>query len=212
MKPRLHETPETVRSRVLPIVAALVLSLSVVAGAVPPSAAADEIYLSEEEAPQAVFHAAEHFERYELRSTPELRERIRRRLGRLEVSSWETSYPVFIAFRGGETIGTAVIVEEIGKHRNITFIVGVASDGSIAGVAVMVYREAYGGEVRSGRFLAQYRGKDANEPLLPGRDIRNITGSTLSVYAIGRGVKKAAAVVDGLALEAGAAPAGENDG
>ena len=59
----------------------------------------------------------------------------------------------------------------------------------------MVYREAYGGEIRSRRFLAQYRGKAASDPLLPSRDIVNVTGATLSARAVGRAVKKAIAVL-----------------
>ena len=50
-------------------------------------------------------------------------------------------------------------------------------------VAVMAYREAYGGEVRTPRFLRQYRGKSPGDPLRSGRDIKNIAGATLSVDA-----------------------------
>ena len=65
----------------------------------------------------------------------------------------------------------------------------------------MVYREAYGGEVRDRRFLQQYKGKQLKDPLLPYRDIQNISGATLSVEAIGRGSKKALALVDLVYLE-----------
>jgi thiamine biosynthesis lipoprotein ApbE len=60
----------------------------------------------------------------------------------------------------------------------------------------MVYREAYGGEIRTRRFLDQYRGKGEDDPLMPSRDIRNITGATLSARAVGRAVKKAIAVLE----------------
>jgi hypothetical protein len=67
----------------------------------------------------------------------------------------------------------------------------------------MVYREPYGGEVRYPRFLAQYRGKNLTAPLLPFRDIRNITGATLSAEAVGRGVRKALALLRALSLTGG---------
>jgi hypothetical protein len=49
--------------------------------------------------------------------------------------------------------------------------------------------------VRDSRFLAQYRGKRAEDPLRPAEDVRNIAGATLSARAIGRGIKKAIAVL-----------------
>lgn len=162
-------------------------------------ARADEVYLTPEEAPAAVFPDADRFERSEVAATPALRDRVRRRLGGLKPSVWEESYPLAAAFRGGARLGQAIVVEEIGKHREITFVVGIDSGGKVAGVAVMAYREAYGGEVRSRRFLQQYKGKGAGDPLMPSRDIRNVTGATLSARAIGRGVKKAIAVLDSLA-------------
>jgi Na+-translocating ferredoxin:NAD+ oxidoreductase RnfG subunit len=158
-------------------------------------ARADEVYLTVEEAPAAVFPDADRFERRSVVSTAELRQRVQVRLGNTKASIWEPSYPVATAYRGSERLGEALVVEEIGKHREITFVVGVDPTGAVAGVAVMAYREAYGGEVRSRRFLDQYRGKRAGDPLLPSSDIRNITGATLSARAIGRGVRKAIAVL-----------------
>ncbi|HEX2931461.1 MAG TPA: FMN-binding protein [Candidatus Binatia bacterium] len=117
-------------------------------------------------------------------------------MGKTKTSLWEESYVVFVAKKGDATLGYAVIVEEIGKHRPITFIVGVGADRKIKDAALMVYREAYGGEVRDRRFLQQYRGKSLKDPLLPFRDIQNISGATMSVEAIGRGSKKALALVE----------------
>lgn len=154
------------------------------------------VFLKEKEAPEAVFPDATTFSRKVVPSTSALREKIKQRMGRTKTSLWEASYTTFIAKKKDKILGYAVIVEEIGKHRPITFVVGVGKDGKVRDVALMVYREPYGGEVRDGRFLAQYQGKDLKAPLLPYRDIRNVTGATLSVEAIGRGVKKALALVE----------------
>ena len=169
----------------------LALALVVAAGA-------DEVFLSEADAPAAVFPDADRFERREETATPAFRERVQARLGEIKPSIWEPSYSIATAFRGNERLGQAVIVEEIGKHRAITFIVGVDPQGGVAGVAVMAYREAYGGEVRSRRFLDQYRGKHSSDPLIPSSDIRNITGATLSARARGMGVTTAIAVLAAL--------------
>lgn len=153
------------------------------------------VFLKETEASKAVFPDATTFDRKVIRSTPELREKIKERMGRTKTSLWEDSYVTFIAKKGESIVGYAIIVEEIGKHRPITFVVGVGADAKVRDVALMVYREPYGGEVKDQRFLSQYQGKDLKAPLIPYRDIQNITGATLSVEAIGRGVKKALALV-----------------
>jgi len=116
-------------------------------------------------------------------------------LGTLRPSLWEVEYIIFTAKQREMLLGYGVIVEEIGKSLPITFIVGVRPDGKVAEVAVMAYREPYGGEVRYPRFLAQYAGKTLRDPLLPYRDIHNITGATLSCQSIGQGVRKALALV-----------------
>lgn len=158
-------------------------------------------FLKEEEAPKAVFPQGTSFDRRIIRSTEELKEKIRQRLGKTKTSIWEDSYVTFIAKKGDAILGYAVIVEEIGKHRPITFIVGVGADRKIKDAALMVYREAYGGEIRDRRFLQQYQGKQLKDPLLPFRDIQNISGATMSVEAISRGSKKALALVEAVYLE-----------
>ena len=162
------------------------------------TAAQEGIFLKEDEAPKAVFPDAMVFDRQVVRSTEDLREKIRQRMGKTKTSLWEASYITYVARQGNRILGYAVIVEEIGKHRPITFVVGVGSDRKIRDVALMVYREAYGGEVKDQRFLRQYRGKNENDPMLPFRDIQNISGATMSVEAIGRGTKKALAIVDAI--------------
>lgn len=158
------------------------------------------VFLKEEEAPKAVFPEATVFERRVIPLTPELKQKIQERMPGSRTSLWEPNYVSFVARKGTTVLGYAVIVEEIGKHRPITFIVGAGPDGKVRDVALMVYREAYGGEVRDKRFLAQYPGKDLQAPLLPYRDIQNITGATLSVEAIGRGTKKALALIEAVYL------------
>jgi Na+-translocating ferredoxin:NAD+ oxidoreductase RnfG subunit len=156
--------------------------------------AQEGVFLSEEEAPRAVFPEATQFEKKVIPSTEALREKMKALLGRTRPSIWEDAYVIFLARRNDERLGFAVITEEIGKHRPITFIVGVKPDGKVKDVALMAYREAYGGEVRDRRFMRQYHEKDLTAPLLPYRDIVNIAGATLSVQSIGRGVKKALAL------------------
>jgi hypothetical protein len=160
-----------------------------------PTRAQEGEFLTEAQAPAAVFPTGDAFDRRDIPVTPELRARVAERLGG-ETSMWEERWVLFRARLGGTVLGDAVIVEEIGKHRPITFVVGVRPDGTVADVAVMSYREAYGGEVRTTRFLGQYRGKRPSDPLRTYDDIRNIAGATLSVDAASRAVHKAQAVAE----------------
>ena len=98
----------------------------------------------------------------------------------------------------GTVLGHAVIGEEVGKYRPITFMVGTTPEFAVRNVEVLVYRESRGGEVRFPRFLRQYRGKSASSAIRTNRDIINIAGATLSVNALNLGVKRALLSLDAL--------------
>jgi len=156
--------------------------------------AQEGVFLTEEAAPAAVFGEADTFARRVVNATPDLREQLSAFLGSVTPSVWEETYVTFKAMHGDTLLGYAILVEEIGKHRLITFVVGVRSDGTVNDVAVVAYREAYGGEVKTKRFLGQYRDKSAADALQSPADIKNIAGATLSVEAASRAVKKALAL------------------
>ena len=153
-----------------------------------------QVYLSEPQARTRIFPDATHFERRVHMIDSTARAEISERLGRRVV---DDSFAVYIA-RGAqeELLGYAALTEEVGKYRPITFMVGVGADLSIQEVAVLVYRESRGGEVRRTRFLRQYRGKDGEDPIRIDRDIINITGATLSVRALNYGVRKTLALTE----------------
>jgi len=94
----------------------------------------------------------------------------------------------------GSLLGYAMVLDERGKYRPITFMVGVGPDLAVRGVEVLVYREDRGGEVRYPRFLDQYRGKTTSDPIRTHRDIVNVTGATISVHALNDGVRRALAI------------------
>lgn len=175
---------------------------------------AEQKLLSLDQAPGAVFPDADRFERRDVPLTPELRTAIQTRMGSVKPSLWEATLVTFTAHKGDDVLGYAVVLEEIGKHRPITSIVGVTPEGKTRDVAVMVYREAYGGEVGSRRFLDQYPGRTSSDALTT--KIRNVAGATLSVAALNRTVTKGLAAVDVLYLHpadasAAAAPDASGD-
>jgi hypothetical protein len=159
------------------------------------------VFLTDADAPKAVFRDADSFTRQEIAVTPDRRAVVTTALGGMLPSMWEERWIVVRAVRAGTPLGRAFIVEEIGKHRPITFVVGLRPDRSVEDVAVMAYREAYGGEIASRRFLRQYAGKRPGDDLRTRQGgITNVAGATLSVEAASRAVRKAqaiAAMLDG---------------
>lgn len=98
----------------------------------------------------------------------------------------------------GKFIGFSTVAEEIGKYRPITFMVGVTPQFTVRDVAVLVYRESRGGDVKRKRFLTQYRGKSVKSPIDSNRDIINISGATISVRSMNAGVKRTLAEISAL--------------
>jgi Na+-translocating ferredoxin:NAD+ oxidoreductase RnfG subunit len=97
--------------------------------------------------------------------------------------------------------GYAIVQNTIGKHKAITYMVGVDPKGQVLNIEVLVYREAKGSEVRTKRFNAQYEGKTVFDPIRINRDIINISGATMSVRSMSAGVKRALVMVDELYLK-----------
>ncbi len=151
--------------------------------------AQDQIFLTPEEARAEVFPNGRYYQQDTLRFSPEEVRQARQALRRAEPLD-SVLVVTRVYDQDGKFLGYAVITEELGKYRPITFIVGVRPDFSVEKVAVMVYRESHGGQVRLPRFLYQYRGKTLRDPIQTYRDIVNISGATISVNSLNRGVKK----------------------
>lgn len=103
------------------------------------------------------------------------------------------SVPVLRVRRADSLLGFARIRNVIGKDQPITFLVAVDPAGRLRDIDVLVYREPYGGEVAYESWRKQFRGKSAADPLVAGRDIRGISGATISVNAVTQGVRRSVA-------------------
>ena len=162
-----------------------------------------QVYLTVEQAPRAVFPEADSVERKDITVTPAMAQKLKQLAAPAKPTIWEPSYISFVARKQQKIIGYAVICEEIGRHRPITFIVAVTPEGKVRDAAIMAYREPQGDEVRHKSFLGQFAGKALKNPIMPHQDIQNISGATLSVRALARGVRKALAVIQAAYLQPG---------
>ncbi|MBF7687565.1 FMN-binding protein [Acinetobacter rathckeae] len=87
-----------------------------------------------------------------------------------------------------------IIDQVIGKHEMITYAVGIHANGSIKQIEVMEYTETYGDQVRNASWRDQFVGKTSNSALTLGKDIKNISGATLSSKHLTDGVHRAMAL------------------
>jgi len=96
----------------------------------------------------------------------------------------------FDAFGGTARLGTLFIDKVYGKHEFITYALAVDPAGAVRGVEVMDYRESYGDEIRLPKWRAQFAGKRPGEPMRIDKEVRNISGATLSCVHITDGVRR----------------------
>jgi Na+-translocating ferredoxin:NAD+ oxidoreductase RnfG subunit len=95
--------------------------------------------------------------------------------------------------RGDSLLGFAQVRNVKGKDQPITFLVAIDPEARLRDVDILVYREPYGGEVAYESWRRQFRGKGPGDPIQLGRDIRGISGATISVNSVTDGVRRALA-------------------
>ena len=92
--------------------------------------------------------------------------------------------------RADSLLGFAAIGNVVGKDQPITFLVAIDPTDRLKDVDILVYREPYGGEVAYEPWRRQFRGKSARDSLRVGKEIRSISGATISVHAVTIGVRR----------------------
>jgi hypothetical protein len=152
-----------------------------------------EVFMTEDEAVKIMFPKSERIRKTVIRLSQGKKDAIEQRIG------WkfpEESFDVHIGETGGKTDGYAMVHNTIGKHKHMTYMVGVDTRGACTDVELLVFREARGSDVGRKRFNAQYEGKTVSDPIRINKDIINISGATMSVRSISAGVKRVLVLVD----------------
>jgi hypothetical protein len=152
-----------------------------------------EVFLTEDEALKLMFPESDRVRKEILQLTPEQKALIESRIG------WkfpEQAFEVYIGESGATVGGYAMVQNTIGKHKPMTYMVGVDRKGRVSNVELLVFREARGSEVRTKRFNVQYEGKSVLDPVRINRDIINISGATMSVRSMSAGVKRVLVLID----------------
>jgi len=88
------------------------------------------------------------------------------------------------------TGGWLIVDEVVGKHEYIPFAVALDDKGAVKGVEILEYREAYGGQIREPEWRKQFVGKEPGTKLQLDKNIRNVSGATLSCKHVTDGVQR----------------------
>lgn len=152
-----------------------------------------EVFMSEDDAVKIMLPKSQRVRKELLRLTASQKETIEQRIG------WkfpEDSFDLYIGETNGKVDGYAMVHNTIGKHKHMTYMVGVDGKGECTDVELLVFREAKGSEVGRKRFNSQYEGKTVSDPIRINKDIINLSGATMSVRSISAGVKRVLVLVD----------------
>ncbi len=80
----------------------------------------------------------------------------------------------------------------IGKSMPITFFVLLDVEGNIISTNIIKYREPYGGAVSNDNWNEQFTGKNSGSDFTVGKSVNGISGATISVNSVTKGIRKIA--------------------
>lgn len=148
-------------------------------------------YLSVEQGQKLAFPAATQFVWAPVVYTPAQVAAIEKLSGQSVLARGEQ---VWRAQAAGRFLGFYIVDYVIGKHLVIDYAVALDPVGRVIRVEILQYREAYGYQVSNPDWLAQFVGKTIHDPVEDDRDIRNISGATLSSRHVTEGIKRVLAL------------------
>lgn len=107
----------------------------------------------------------------------------------------EQEVKVYRVSAEGKIIGWAIVLDEMGKVKPITFLVGIDAQGKVAGIHIVEYRDMFGSGIKRRSFLRQFQGKSLKDKISIGADIDAVTSATISSQAAASAVRKAILII-----------------
>lgn len=86
--------------------------------------------------------------------------------------------------KGSQLLGYAYVAKAPSKTDEFDYLVLFDSNLLVVNTKVLIYREDYGGEIGSKRWLKQFLGKSKNDAFRYGDNIDAISGATISVRSM----------------------------
>jgi Na+-translocating ferredoxin:NAD+ oxidoreductase RnfG subunit len=161
--------------------------IMVPAALVAPAVAYATEYLTVAQSQQLIFPEADRFVDAAVDLSDEQRKAIEQKSGVRQ--RWKKQ-AVWRAEKAGQLVGWFIVDEVVGKHEFITYATGLALDGKVRSIEVLVYRETYGYQIRNPEWRRKFAGKTLADPFKLDEDIPNISGATLSCRNVTNGVKR----------------------
>ena len=93
-------------------------------------------------------------------------------------------------------VGVATLDNVLGKSLPITYLTCFNMDGQLINAHIVKYREDYGYEVGNKRWLNQFIGLGINSDFIIGKNIDGISGATISVNSVTRGINRSSIIVE----------------
>jgi Na+-translocating ferredoxin:NAD+ oxidoreductase RnfG subunit len=110
-------------------------------------------------------------------------------------------FTFYIGYKNNQPTGIAMIEEQPGKWGPVTYIIMMdPTTSKVKNLAVMSYEEKRGRPIARRNFLDQFIGKGSADALKVHKDIRAVSGATISSEATCFAVKKAIALIQELAV------------
>lgn len=100
------------------------------------------------------------------------------------------TYTMYKGLAEDKLIGTVVVVDQAGKEGPLQLLLGVKPDGSLYDIAFTVFGEERGKPALSWKYLKQFIGKKASDPIQLGKDVDGVTGASWTSKGVTHAVKK----------------------
>jgi Na+-translocating ferredoxin:NAD+ oxidoreductase RnfG subunit len=193
----------------------LVLAFTILAAGIMVSANCQAMrLLTREEALKEMFPDAQSISNHTRLMTVDEVERIKARLGGQLVHYQEGSksekvdeqleYHFYFAMAAGNETGVAIVESQPGKWGPVEFCIALdPKTAKVKNLAVMSYEEKRGRPIARNNFLKQFIGKGSEDPIQVRRDIRGISGATISSDCTCFAVRKAIVMYEELFLNKG---------
>lgn len=95
-----------------------------------------------------------------------------------------TDHQIFEIKKGGDLLGYAFLGTAPSKTDTFDYLILFDQSFIQKKAKIMVYREDYGGEISSSRWLSQFSDTDLNSKFVYGDNISAISGATISVKSM----------------------------
>jgi hypothetical protein len=173
--------PVSVRCHPAPMVMAIVLALAATAHAT--------VFMTQPQALAQAFPGA----RIERRSFVLTDAQVKAVEGRAKVRVESKLVNAYVAWRGDTLVGTGLFDVRVVRTMPAVMLVAVRPDTTVARVDFLAFHEPPDYQPPA-RWLATFAGRPLDERLWPQRDIRNLSGATLSTRAVTETVRLALAL------------------